>query len=69
MSWPSFLATVFAAYLGANTPFAVAYFLVSIDQIHCAEAPTAPARFMNAFSSSRRHYRRRDTARSEFVTG
>jgi len=32
-----------------NTLFAVAYFLVGIDQIHGAEAPIAPARFMNAF--------------------
>ena len=67
MSWPSFLATVFAAYLAVNTLFAVAYFMVGIDQIHGAEAPTAPARFMNAFSSDRRRYRRWDTARSEFV--
>jgi len=49
ISWPSFLATVFAAYLVVNTLFAVAYFMVGIDQIHGAEAPTALARFMNAF--------------------
>src|SRR5713226_3098645 len=48
MPWPSFLATVFAAYLGVNTLFAVAYFMVGIDQIHSAEAPTAPARFMRS---------------------
>jgi len=32
-----------------NTLFGVAYFLVGIDEIHGAKAPTAPARFMNAF--------------------
>src|SRR5215831_18372724 len=49
MSWPSFLAAVFAAYVSVNTLFAAAYFMVGIDQIQGAEAPTALARFMNAF--------------------
>jgi len=49
MSWPAFLAVVFAAYVTVNTLFAVAYFLVDIKQIQGAEARTAFERFMNAF--------------------
>jgi inward rectifier potassium channel len=40
---------VFAAYVTVNTLFAVAYFLVGIQQIQGAEARTAFERFMNAF--------------------
>jgi inward rectifier potassium channel len=49
MSWPAFLALVFTAYVTVNTLFAMAYFLVGINQIHGAEARTAFERFMNAF--------------------
>src|SRR5882672_9480139 len=49
LSWPAFLTLVFAAYLVVNTFFALAYFLVGINQIHGAEARTAFERFMNAF--------------------
>jgi hypothetical protein len=37
MPWPTFLATVFVAYVVVNTLFAVAYFLVGIDQIQGAQ--------------------------------
>jgi inward rectifier potassium channel len=49
MSWAGFFTVVFFAYLFVNILFAVAYFLVGIEQIHGAEAGTASERFLNAF--------------------
>src|SRR5579863_5537475 len=49
MSWPLFLTLVFFAYVGANVLFASAYVLVGTQQLRGADAPTAAARFLNAF--------------------
>ena len=39
VSWPAFLAIVFVAYMAVNTLFAVAYFLVGIQQISLGVSP------------------------------
>ncbi len=49
MSWPGFLAALFAGYIATNTLFAVAYFLMGTDQLQGAAAPTSIGRFLNAF--------------------
>ncbi len=49
MSWPAFLATLFAGYIAANTLFAAVYFLMGTDQLQGAAAPTDIGRFLNAF--------------------
>jgi inward rectifier potassium channel len=48
-SWPAFLSVVFLGYLIVNALFALAYFLIGVEQLQGAEAPTAFGRFMNAF--------------------
>src|SRR5579871_4506735 len=48
-SWPVFLTFVFAAYLIANTIFAVAYFALDPSQVQGTAAPTQMARFFNDF--------------------
>jgi inward rectifier potassium channel len=49
ISWPAFLSVVFLAYLVVNALFAVAYFLIGVEQLQGADAPTAFGRFINAF--------------------
>jgi len=49
LSWPKFLAIVFFAYAAANVFFASIYVLVGTQQLRGADAPTAAARFLNAF--------------------
>jgi inward rectifier potassium channel len=49
MSWPKFLTLVLLAYATVNVLFASAYVLVGTQQLKGAEAPTAAARFLNAF--------------------
>jgi inward rectifier potassium channel len=48
-SWPRFLVDVFAAYMVMNLLFAGAYWMVGVEHLRGAEAPTAWGRFMNAF--------------------
>jgi inward rectifier potassium channel len=47
--WPAFLGMVFAAFVFTNLLFAVAYCAIGIDSLRGADAPTAAARFLNAF--------------------
>jgi inward rectifier potassium channel len=49
MGWPSFLLTLFAGYLVANTLFAAAYYWLGPGQLMGADAPTAWGRFLNDF--------------------
>ncbi|MGD0499101.1 MAG: ion channel [Bryobacteraceae bacterium] len=49
MSWPGFLATLFAGYLAANTVFAAAYFALGPGQLQGGDAATAAGRFLNGF--------------------
>jgi inward rectifier potassium channel len=48
-SWPAFLSVVFLGYLIVNALFALAYFLIGVEQLQGAEASTAFGRYMNAF--------------------
>ena len=47
--WWKFFLIVGTAFIIANTMFATAYFLVGIDHLKGAEAPTPLLRFVNAF--------------------
>jgi inward rectifier potassium channel len=49
LSWPKFLTIVFVSYAALNLLFAAAYVLVGIQEVRGADAPTAGARFLNAF--------------------
>jgi len=49
MSWPRFMASLFLGYIVLNSLFAVAYFLLSPDQLSGAGAPTEWGRFLNDF--------------------
>ncbi len=49
MGWAPFLAVLFAAFVVVNTVFASLYYSVGTDQLQGADAPTAAARFANAF--------------------
>jgi inward rectifier potassium channel len=49
MSWPGFLAMLFAGYLAVNTLFAVVYFALGPGQLQGADASTATGRFLNGF--------------------
>src|ERR1700682_4652285 len=47
--WHVFLTILFAGFLTLNFAFAVLYYLVGIEHLHGAEAPTEFGRFMNGF--------------------
>ena len=49
ISWPAFLALVFMAYVVVNAVFALAYFLLSPQQLQGAEASTEFGRYLNDF--------------------
>lgn len=49
MPWPSFLALVFAAYLGVNTIFAALYYSLGPGHLQGGDAPHKLDRFLNAF--------------------
>ncbi|HTS60485.1 MAG TPA: ion channel [Candidatus Acidoferrales bacterium] len=49
LSWPAFLATLFAGYIVVNTFFATLYFLFAPGQLSAAESNTAIGRFFNVF--------------------
>ena len=49
LPWPSFLALVFAAYLGVNTLFATLYFSLGPGHLTGGDAPHKFDRFLNAF--------------------
>jgi inward rectifier potassium channel len=49
MSWPTFLALVFAAYLGVNSIFAVFYYSLGPGHLQGGDAPRNFDRFLNAF--------------------
>jgi inward rectifier potassium channel len=48
-SWPKFIAFVFGAFVVTNLLFAGIYYLIGIEFLKGAEAPTAGLRFVNAF--------------------
>ncbi len=49
LSWPAFLGTVFLSYVLVNLFFAGVYYLVGVNQLEGADAPTAMGRFLNMF--------------------
>jgi inward rectifier potassium channel len=49
LGWPSFMLAVMASYLGINTAFAVAYFMMGPAAVLGSEAPTEAGRFLNCF--------------------
>jgi len=49
MSWPGFLASLFAGYLVVNTFFALVYSAVGLDQLQGIDATTRTGRFLEAF--------------------
>lgn len=49
MSWPGFLILTLFAYISVNLLFAVAYYLIGVEQLPGADAPTEMGRFLNAF--------------------
>jgi inward rectifier potassium channel len=49
MSWPGFAALVLGSYIGLNTTFACAYFLMGADAVMGSAAPTETGRFLNDF--------------------
>src|SRR5712664_4140210 len=49
MSWPGFLILTLFAYISVNLLFAVAYYLIGVEQLPGSDASTAMGRFLNAF--------------------
>jgi len=49
MSWPAFLAVLFAGYVFVNTFFAVLYYYMAPGELAGIEAPTAAGRFFAEF--------------------
>ncbi len=49
IGWPAFLGTVFLGYLLVNIIFACIYYVVGVDQLNGADAPTSLGRFLNVF--------------------
>ncbi len=49
MRWPAFLATVFLAYLVANTIFAAGFYALGTDQLQGVTDPTRFGRYLEAF--------------------
>jgi inward rectifier potassium channel len=49
LSWPSFLATIFAGYVLANTLFALLYAAIGPKQLAGIDAPTLAGRFFQSF--------------------
>jgi len=49
MGWVGFSALVLSLYIGINTAFAFAYFLMDPDGVTGSEAPTERGRFLNDF--------------------
>ena len=47
--WYKFFALLFTSFLAANLAFAAAYYLIGIQHLQGANAPTAWGRFLNAF--------------------
>lgn len=49
MSWPTFLAVIFFAYIVANLFFASIYFAIGTEYLHGVDAATPAGRFLQAF--------------------
>jgi inward rectifier potassium channel len=49
LPWPTFLALVFATYLGVNTIFAALYYALGPGHLQGGDAPHRLGRFLNAF--------------------
>ncbi len=49
VSWPAFFGLVAAAFSIVNTLFAALYWMVGLEHLKNADAPTAALRFLNAF--------------------
>jgi len=62
VSWPAFVATIFAGYVVANLVFAFVYLGIGVEHLHGAETNTAFSRFQSAFFFSAQTFTLSDTA-------